>query len=606
TSGLEVTGNATAGFFIGDGSQLTNVPLSAHNHDTDYVNLTGDTMTGALSVTQGGATASISVTQTGAADPAAVFYVTDPANPSAAMVVDSLGAGNLTELHYNGSPMFAVDIYGNVFASGAVYMTDSNLVSRYGDTMTGALSVAQGGATASISVEQAGPSDSAAVFYTTEAANTMPVVSIWNEGTNGALDVQIINAGADGNVINVSNSGSGAILSGNAAGGGRLLELGAVGVNKLLVDNAGTTWASGTVVFTDGYMNFGTTSGSSGYGFRDNAGTLEYKNDLGAWAPVAGGGGSYVPLAGGAMTGGLTISSASATGSLYVDNTNNASSARFMNAFATATVYAENSNAGPAVYGRNTGTGVGGYFDTNGSNHAVYGLNTGTGTAGYFEIFNGANSAAALKAETDGVGSLLELHNSGSPVFTVDADGNLAASGTIKTGNDTGIDGYDVNFYGALGGGNTGARMYWDADTSAFRAGRDDTGTNWDNPNTGLYSFASGYNTKASGQQSTATGWNTTASGQTATALGKQTTASGQTATALGDYTTASGSKSLAAGEYVIAGPADNTIALGKGVDAGNQMTNNVAYSLGIGFNSTVPTFFAGPTKNVGTVLLKP
>ncbi|HOC93458.1 MAG TPA: hypothetical protein PKH33_13970 [bacterium] len=613
TSGLEVTGNATAGFFIGDGSQLTNVPLSAHNHDTDYVNLTGDTMTGALSVTQSGATASISVTQTGAADPAAVFYVTDPANPSAAMVVDSMGAGNLTELHYNGSPMFAVDIYGNVFASGAVYMSDSNLVSRYGDTMTGALSVAQGGATASISVEQAGPSDSAAVFYTTEAANTMPVVSIWNEGTNGALDIQIINAGADGNVINVSNSGSGAILSGNAAGGGRLLELGAVGVNKLLVDNAGTTWASGTVVFSNGYMNFGSAYGFTGYGFRDNAGILEYKNDLGAWAPV-GGGGSYVPLAGGAMTGGLTISSASATGSLYVDNTNNASSARFMNAFATATVYAENSNAGPAVYGRNTGAGVGGYFDTNGSNFAVYGLNTGTGTAGYFEIFNGANAAPVLKAETDGVGSLLELHNSGSPVYTVGASGNIAASGTVKVGNDTGIDGYDINFYGAMGGGNTGARMYWDADKSALRAGRADA-AQWDDPTVGEYSFAAGFNAIASnnssaalgantvstGITSTAMGNNTVASGMAATSMGAETVSSGVAATALGYSSTAGGYASLAAGEWVTAGPNANTFAIGKGVDNVNRLVNNTTNSLGVGFNSDVPTFFVGPASGIGT-----
>ncbi len=33
------------------------------------------------------------------------------------------------------------------------------------------------------------------------------------------------------------------------------------------------------------YINFGTTEGISGYGFRDNAGVLEYKNSAGVWTP---------------------------------------------------------------------------------------------------------------------------------------------------------------------------------------------------------------------------------------------------------------------------------------------------------------------------------
>ncbi len=41
-----------------------------------------------------------------------------------------------------------------------------------------------------------------------------------------------------------------------------------------------------------GYINFGDTDGSSGYGFRDNAGTLEYKNSGGSWAALGGGGSS--------------------------------------------------------------------------------------------------------------------------------------------------------------------------------------------------------------------------------------------------------------------------------------------------------------------------
>jgi len=35
------------------------------------------------------------------------------------------------------------------------------------------------------------------------------------------------------------------------------------------------------------YLNFGTNSGTAGYGFRDNAGVMEYKNNTGAWTSIA-------------------------------------------------------------------------------------------------------------------------------------------------------------------------------------------------------------------------------------------------------------------------------------------------------------------------------
>ena len=38
-----------------------------------------------------------------------------------------------------------------------------------------------------------------------------------------------------------------------------------------------------------GYINWGDTDGTSGYGFRDNAGTMEYKNSAGSWTSLSGG-----------------------------------------------------------------------------------------------------------------------------------------------------------------------------------------------------------------------------------------------------------------------------------------------------------------------------
>ena len=48
----------------------------------------------------------------------------------------------------------------------------------------------------------------------------------------------------------------------------------------------------GLNVTASGYINFGTTKGTGGYGLRDNAGTLQFKNSGGDWADLGSGGGS--------------------------------------------------------------------------------------------------------------------------------------------------------------------------------------------------------------------------------------------------------------------------------------------------------------------------
>lgn len=60
---------------------------------------------------------------------------------------------------------------------------------------------------------------------------------------------------------------------------------GALSVNSITV--FGNTLLSGT----GRYLNWGTTAGTTGYGIRDNAGTLEFKNNNGNWAALAGSGG---------------------------------------------------------------------------------------------------------------------------------------------------------------------------------------------------------------------------------------------------------------------------------------------------------------------------
>ncbi len=218
-------------------------------------------------------------------------------------------------------------------------------------------------------------------------------------------------------------------------------------------------------------------------------------------------------------------------------------------------------------------------------------------------------------------------------------DGGILAIGTYGSGT-------------ALATAGTGTRMIWYPKKAAFRAGYVN-GTQWNDANIGAYSFASGYNAKASGIYSFASGYATTASndytiamgyatvasnyfsiamgnganssGNSSVALGSATasgdasaavggaTASGSysfasgNSTASGNYSaalgtvTASGDSSFAAGKWVTAGSAVNTIVLGQGAAVGSKLVNSTASSLMVGFNSTVPTLFVGPSAGAGT-----
>ena len=119
-----------------------------------------------------------------------------------------------------------------------------------------------------------------------------------------------------------------------------------------------------------------------------------------------------------------------------------------------------------------------------------------------------------------------------------------------------------------------GTRMMWYPQKAAFRAGGVD-GTQWDKDNIGMYSFASGFNTKA---------------GYLSTAMGLESVASGWLSTALGSFSISSGYNTLAAGEYATASQ-DYAIALGRyatatnfsAVSIGEKNTASGAFSVAMG-----------------------
>jgi len=230
-------------------------------------------------------------------------------------------------------------------------------------------------------------------------------------------------------------------------------------------------------------------------------------------------------------------------------------------------------------------------------------------TANSFAVGFNSNLPTLFVGPATGIGTYGKVG-----IGTVTPATMLDLRGDFNVGSNTGADGYDVSFYGTYNA-TPGSRMFWDSSKAAFRAGGV-SAAQWDDANVGVYSIAMGWDTTASGNYSLATGglstasgdqskamgWDATASGNYSTAIGGQDIiASGIASTAIGSYTTSDGLFSFAAGTYLNAGPAGASFAIGTGVDDVNRMSHNGANSLGIGFNSTIPTFYVGPGSGIGT-----
>lgn len=85
-----------------------------------------------------------------------------------------------------------------------------------------------------------------------------------------------------------------------------------------------------------GYISFGTTLGSGGYGIRDNSGTIQWKNNGGSWANIGsgGGGGGSDPLT---LVMGLILGSDGAQNGNYIDGGTITDFVDFRNTFSALT-----------------------------------------------------------------------------------------------------------------------------------------------------------------------------------------------------------------------------------------------------------------------------
>jgi hypothetical protein len=172
---------------------------------------------------------------------------------------------------------------------------------------------------------------------------------------------------------------------------------------------------------TSSYINFDANDGVTGYGFRDNAGTIEYKNSGGAWAAFSAGGGNTLDAAydqGGAGAGRtitvsdgsvslvgsnaadwtLRASSNAAGGVFYIDNTGSGLSMKV----------SDNSGSMPFVIDQNGYVGVGILAPT--TNLSIYENNTHEAPA--LNIEQAGSGDAAVKFQLPGQNAVLGIDQS--------------------------------------------------------------------------------------------------------------------------------------------------------------------------------------------------
>ena len=194
-----------------------------------------------------------------------------------------------------------------------------------------------------------------------------------------------------------------------------------------------------------------------------------------------------------------------------------------------------------------------------------------------------AAPASSANAQSD---ILLRLR-SGSPLgdrFRVDSASGFVAKGVLGVGI--------IPFTGA------GERLMWHPNKAAFRAGSiGSAGTQWDDPNTGYYTWAGGYNTIALGLASFAMGYTSTALGSYSTALGYTANADGTGAVAVGYRSTADADYSVAIGQRASTNGHAGAMVFSDGsttdstqASANNQFTVRAAGGYRLFSNATMTT----------------
>ncbi len=199
---------------------------------------------------------------------------------------------------------------------------------------------------------------------------------------------------------------------------------------------------------------------------------------------------------------------------------------------------------------------------------------TGTVSAASMELSGNATAAYFI-----GNGSLLTGLSGGTLQAVTDAGktttnditvAGIQNNGTLTVGATGGSTGYDILFWTSSGSALDG-KMFWDSSKNSFRAGAIN-GAQWDDANTGVNSHSLGYNNATSGTGSLAFGYDNTASNTYSQTYGSNLTSS-----------------------------AFGAMVIGRGRDSANKIVNNIANSLMIGMDSTIPAIYVAPGGGVGT-----
>ncbi|MCP4002263.1 MAG: hypothetical protein GY727_15240, partial [Gammaproteobacteria bacterium] len=193
-------------------------------------------------------------------------------------------------------------------------------------------------------------------------------------------------------------------------------------------------------------------------------------------------------------------------------------------------------------------------------------------------------------AADDVIANLVTITQSGdvgigtttTPGAKLDVEVGSGGAATIGSPNNVATGNYAI----AMGDGATASGWY------SLASGQNTVAS-------GTYSVALGHSAQATGWSSFATGLNALAQNSNDIAMGNNVAATGVASVAIGSNTTASGENSMSFGKYsAVSG--NNAIVLGIG-NLGGTLNNNTDYSLAVGFNSNIPTFFVGPGSGIGT-----